>query len=214
MGFGTCRRMWCGVCYNSPATPKFHVAVLNDNNGETDDEDRIKSGWKARKGDNLKFHTARDGDDLLVSFECDFCIFSKLYRRLSYEMEGSDTDEFAMACIRRVVLDFFWSRAKSIVSFNTYLLRSTMRFPSGLLGPVDGPYGNPGSDPDFGNCGNLVAMQMVAASLSQGRYSPSYKQWDTICRVKSVYSNHYRSTSKANSAIMSMVSNKGAGAQI
>ena len=162
----------------------------------------------------MKFHTARDGDDLLVSFECDFCIFSKLYRRLPYEMEGSDTDEFAMACIRRVVLDSFWSRAKSTVSGNTYLLRSTMKLTSGLLGHVNGPYGNPGPLPDFDHCGYLVAMQMVAASMGQGRYSSSYKQWDTICRVKSVYSNHYRSTSNANSATLSMVSNKGTGAQI
>lgn len=188
---------------------------MSDDKGENDDEDRIQSGWKVKEGDDFKFHRARDGDDLLVAFECDVCIFSKLYKRLPATGEGCEADRFAMACIRRVVLDSFWSRAKSTVTGNTYLMRSTMKkLTAGALGHIEGPYGHPGPLPDFDHCGYLVAMQMVAASLGQGRYSPSYKQWDTIRRIKSLYSNHYRTTARANHSTTSMVSTKGTGAQM
>ena len=214
VGFGLCQRMWCGACYSSSTTTKFHVANRYDDNGETDDGDRIQSGWKARKDDDAKFHTARDGDDLLVAFECDFCIFSKLYKRLPKASGESETDDFTMSCICRVLLDAFWSRARSTVAGNTHLMRSTMRMTHILLGHKNGPYGNPGPLPEYDHCGYLVAIQMVAASLGQGRYSASYKQWDTIRRIKSLYSNHYRVTSKANWSSQSMISTKGTGAQM
>jgi hypothetical protein len=188
---------------------------VKNNNGEMDDEDRIRSGWKPRRGHDKKFTVARDGDDLLVSFECDVCIFSKLYRRLPMSSAlHKESDEFAMACIRRITLDAFWSRAPSTVQGNKHLMRSTMAITAGLLGHVEGPYGNPGPLPNFDHCGYLVAMQMVASSLGKGRYEESHKQWDTIRRVRSLYSNHYRSTARANSYTTSMTSTKGSGAQM
>ena len=150
----------------------------------------------------------------MASFECDVCIFSKLYQRLPNELGGSEQDDFAMACIRRIVLDAFWSRASSTVLGNKNLMRATMKITTGLLGHLDGPYGNPGPLPDYDHCGYLVAIQMVASSIGKGRYSTSYKQWDTIRRVKSLYSNHYRTTAKSNWTTLSMMSTKGTGAQM
>ena len=72
-----------------------------------DDEDRLLSGWIPRKSDAKRFAQARDGDDLMVSFECDLCIFWKLYGRAP--SSESETDRFGMDCIRRVNLDAFWS---------------------------------------------------------------------------------------------------------
>ena len=57
MGFGTCRRMWCGECYTLSPTHKFHVADPNDNNGEPDDDARIESGWKERKDAKGKYYS-------------------------------------------------------------------------------------------------------------------------------------------------------------
>ena len=69
------------------------------------DDDRMESGWSRRPDDPSRFRIGRDGDDLLVSFECDDCIFEKLYQALP-NMEISE-DRFAMACIRRINLDAF-----------------------------------------------------------------------------------------------------------
>ena len=91
MGFETCRRTWCGRCYLSNGTLEFHVADLTNSNGEADDEDRVRSGWKPRKGDRTQFHTARDGDDLMVAFECNTCVFSKLYKRFPKRMMIQET---------------------------------------------------------------------------------------------------------------------------
>ena len=81
------------------------------------DADRLISGWVARKDDKNRYVDARDGDDLLVSFECNFCIFRKLYDR--DPNPGLEMDTLSMACIRWANLDSFWSRARSTVRSNT-----------------------------------------------------------------------------------------------
>ena len=82
-----------------------------------DDEDRMRSGWTSRKDESNRFRYGRDGDDLLVSFECDECIFAKLYR--ASPDRYSEEDVFAMGCIRRINLDAFWSGATKTVVTNT-----------------------------------------------------------------------------------------------
>jgi hypothetical protein len=77
---------------------------------DEDDQDRLELGWETKKEDKNKFLVGRAGDDLMVSFECDYCIFQKLHRRTP--TQDLATDKLYMACIRRVHLDGFWSRAK------------------------------------------------------------------------------------------------------
>ncbi len=100
----------------------FHLCPGDQPQVEGDDEDRILSGWKPRKTDIGKFSKARNGDDLLVPFECDTCVFAKLFVR-EPEPIGNSKDAFAMGCIRRVVLDAFWSRATTTVEENTSRIR-------------------------------------------------------------------------------------------
>ena len=83
---------------------------------EEGDEDRLFSGWIPRKSDTGRFMSARDGDNLLVPFECDFCVFGKLFDHVP--STGNPKDVWAMSCIRRVILDAFWSRSKSTVNNN------------------------------------------------------------------------------------------------
>jgi hypothetical protein len=47
---------------------------------DKEDEDRILSGLKPRKSDVGRFSTGRNGDDLLVPFECDQCVCGKIVR--------------------------------------------------------------------------------------------------------------------------------------
>jgi hypothetical protein len=201
--------MWCGGCYSSESTLDFHIADLNDSNGEVDDEDRIRTGWKARKNDNRRFLCARDGDDLMISFECDYCIFSKIYRRLPGSGGRDEKDTFAMACIRRITLDAFWSRARSTVASNTSLMRAVLKSAFDDFGLTDGPCSDPGPLPNFDHCGYQVAMHMVASSLQRGRYADSHKQWDTIRRIRSVYSNQFKASALANRSTLSLSDTKG-----
>lgn len=206
--------MWCGKCYSSDETVDFHIADLNDSNGEGDDGDRISSGWKVRKGDQLRFQCARAGDDLMVQFECDVCVFSKLFKRLpGTSALDTSKDTFTLACIRRVNLDAFWSRASSTVMANTYLMRAMVRSAELNFGLTDGAVEDPGPLTSEDHCGYRVAIQMVASSLGVGRYSDSHKQWDTIRRVRSVYSNQFRASARGNATTLCLTDNKGANVQ-
>lgn len=63
------------------------------------------------------------------------------------------------------------------------------------------------------HCGYEVAMQMVSSSLEPGRYSTSHKQWDTIRKLRSSYSNQVRSSAAANSHTLSLADDKGTSYQ-
>jgi hypothetical protein len=201
--------MWCGRCYTSSKTTLFHVASDDTIPTAQGDEDRLTSGWSSRRKDSNRFSTARNGDDLLVSFECDVCIFRKLFVRDSDPQ--NIRDEFALACIRRINLDAFWSRARATVESNTAKVREGLRISESL--GLAGPYLNPGPLPMDDHCGYEVALQMVAASLESGRYSETHKQWDTIRKLRSSYSNQVRASRSANSHTLSIADDKGSNYQ-
>ena len=162
---------------------------------EVDDEDRILSGWVPRKSDVGRFTSARNGDNLMVPFECDFCVFGKLFEHVP--SETNEKDVFAMACIRRVILDAFWSRARSTVDANTAKAREAVALSRsmGMRGAAEAP----GPLPKTDHCGYEVAIQIVVSSLGAGRYSKTHKQWDTVRRFRSSYSNQVRAAKEANS---------------
>jgi hypothetical protein len=45
-----------------------------------EDADRMGNAWRIDPGEANKFHQARMGDHLMVAFECDLCVFRKLFR--------------------------------------------------------------------------------------------------------------------------------------
>ena len=114
-----------------------------------------------------------------------------------------------MGCIRRVILDSFWSRARHTVTSNASRFREMMSL-SDTLG-FDPPYAPPRPLPSFDHCGYRVAVLMVAKSLTPGRHSDSHTQWDTIRRFKAVHSNQSRSGRTANSKSFTMTDAKGGG---
>jgi hypothetical protein len=107
---------------------------------EADDEDRLMSGWAPRKTDVGRFTSARNGDNLMVPFECDFCVFGKLFDHTPPD-KSNEKDRFAMACIRRIILDAFWSRARSTVDANTAKAREGLALSRkmGMRGPAEAP---------------------------------------------------------------------------
>ncbi len=184
------------------------MAVINPK-ADSGDEDmnRIITGWQPKNDDLYRFSRAQDGDDLLVPFKCDICIFTKLYRRLPQPAAVEPKDALTLACIRRINLDAFWSRASSTVKSNAALARTGQRL-SASVGLDDGPYSQPGPLPNGDHCGYQVAIQMVLELLEEGRHSKAYKQWDTIRRLRSVYSNQFRASGKANSQAWSIADNR------
>ena len=197
--------MWCGSCYRSADEPDFFIATGDNPRVGTGDEDRLVSGWAPRKSDVSRFRTARDGDDLLVSFECDFCIFGKLFDHVP--QTNNSNDKYALACIRRINLDAFWSRARTTVDANTAKMREGLAI-SKAMGMRGSPK-DPGPLPKEDHVGYEVAIQMIVSSLGAGRYSGSHKQWDTIRRFRACFSNQVRAAAEANSRCLVLADNTG-----
>jgi hypothetical protein len=197
--------MWCGKCYTSAPTPDFHIEGDDRENSGDEDFDRITSGWITTKSESDRFKQGRNGDDLMTPFECDYCIFRKLYGRNPVEAGGADN--YPMACIRRINLDACWSRATSTVLGNASLIRQGLRL-SASVG-LEGPYYPPGPLPGHDHCGYEVAIQMVLASLEKGSYSSTHKQFDTIRRLRSSYSNQIRASAIANFTTLTLADNQG-----
>ena len=186
----------------------FHVADPEHLFTEEGDENRLLSGWKVKESDLRRYSEARDGDDLLVAFECDYCVFIKLTGRV-YQHERSMADDYLLRCIRRVVLDAFWSRARSTVATNTRQFREIISL-SDTLG-FEPPYHPPGPLPGFDHCGYKVAILMIAKSAKPGRHSDSHIQWDTIRKIRSSVSNQSRASRASNFSSPSLTDYKGTG---
>jgi hypothetical protein len=178
---------------------------------EDEDADRMGNVRRIDPGEANKFHQARMGDHLMVAFECDRCVFRKLYRRepiktdedaisaaiatdffqerngLYSSLNKKENDAKALATIRRMILDAFWSRASSTVRSNAKVIQRRCELSASLgLAP---PYLEPGPLPSFDHCGYRVAIQMLLALQEPGRHYSVYKQFDTIRRFKTGYGN-------------------------
>ena len=121
----------------------------------------------------------------MTAFECDLCVFRKLNRR--DPIPNSATDQNLTTCIRRVILDAFWARASSTVKNNANKVDEMLAL-SQTLG-LPGPFDVPGPFPYYDHCGYQVAILTVFSSVGPGAYSPTHKQWDTIRRMRTAYSN-------------------------
>jgi hypothetical protein len=199
--------MWCGNCYTSAPNPNFFTADPDNLFGDRDEGNRLVSGWKPRKSDQKRYRSARDGDDLLVAFECDFCVFGKVFERPP-DLSLS-ADQLGMACIRRTILDAFWSRSRSTVVSNTARFREIISKSLNL--GFEPPYSAPGPLPMHDHCGYKVAILMVAKSLEPGRHSQSHMQWDTVRKLRATYSNQIRAAAVSNSTTLTLSDNKGTG---
>jgi hypothetical protein len=180
--------MWCGNCYTSDEEVLFHVRqdprlARGGSIIDLADEDRLGNVWRASPPDPLAFHYARDGEHLMVSFECDHCVFSKIRRgerpNLSYE-----PDKLLMACIRRVILDSFWSRASRTVSSNRQVINRRLALYE-------------------------VACQVVLDSRGRCLYHDDHKQFDTVRVFRTAYHNQAACSVMNSGSILSLGNEKG-----
>ena len=126
-------------------------------------------------------------------FECDLCVFRKL-RKVSPDV-SLHADRLLLACIRRINVDDFWSRATSTVESNCHRVADSIRLTAtvSLVGPCasEGPF--PASD----NFGYEVAIIIVFSLRLSGRHNSEHTQWETIRKFRSTYSNYVRTTPKS-----------------
>jgi hypothetical protein len=147
--------------------------------------------WR-KKGDEKRFRVGRNGDNLITHFQCDLCVFRNIQRR--DPVEAKPTDDLLLACIRRANLDALWSREKSTVSGNLKNVRKAieaservgMRCPYPLLGPM----------PVDDVIGHRAAIHMLLYSLEAGAYSQDHKQFDTIRKMRSAFSNAWGASAR------------------
>jgi hypothetical protein len=141
----------------------------------------------------------------MVPLECDLCIFRKLRSRSPGD--GDPVDGLLLGCIRRINLDAFWSSATSTVIGNRDKLEMGLRL-SRMVG-LDGPYIHQGPLPSHDHCGYEVAIQMLIYSKKAERTTKTHMQFETIRKLRTLYSNHVRASPQSNSESMSMGDIKG-----
>ena len=63
--------------------------------------------------DPKKFKEARDGNHMMLPFQCDMCHFVNIQNRLL--VRGRQADHLLLMVIHRANLDSFWARERSTV---------------------------------------------------------------------------------------------------
>jgi hypothetical protein len=164
-----------------------------------------KRAWGSKQRPAYEYLVGRDGDHLLVPFECDLCIFRKL--RGQEPSTTSEFDELLMACIRRMSLDAFWSRATSTVLANRDKIKQGLAL-SKLVG-LQGPYVHYGSMPMSDIFGYEVAIQNVLASRRSGKHSSTHNQYESVRKYRTAYSNHSQASPQANMNPLILGDDKG-----
>lgn len=149
---------------------------------------------------------ARNGDHLMIPFECDNCIFWKLTRRVPDC--GNYQDSLLLNCIRRANFDSFWSRSSKTVNQNRLMVNRQLTL-SKTLG-LNGPYVQTCRLPDYDYCGYEVAVSMLLMSIgSSGKHSNVNLQFDTVRRLRTAYEIFLRSSSEAGDLNCSIVDQDG-----
>jgi hypothetical protein len=140
-------------------------------------------------GDEDRFQHGRDGDHLLLSFQCGLCHFRNMEGR--NPIAGKALDDRVMMLIRRATLDSFWSREPATV-------RGTLRNGGRLedivdqlgLSPVLGAMG---PFPVADVTGMKLAVAMLVRSLDPGK-TERYVQFGTVRPLWSAYANIYHAS--------------------
>jgi hypothetical protein len=158
---------------------QFHVEGPKDEGGFE---------W-CKRGYELRYLVARDGDHLQCPFQCDLCVF----RTLRGSDKGSTpADHLLLRCICRVNLDSLWAREPGTVQSTCSSITrgidlcATVHIdpPYPLLGPFDDVQDTQGF---------AVAIQMVLASLKKGKHA-DHLQWATIRQYRTALSNVHRAS--------------------
>jgi len=158
------------------------------------------SVWKGKVRSENDFKCARPGDHLMIPFECDSCVFLKLKNHLPNLT--SPIDRLLLSCIRRMILDSFWSRETSTVKANTRRVNKLIE--TAAIFQIPGPFYYDGPLPLHDHCGYQIAVSMLQLSRNPGRYDKTYTQYDTIRAYRSSYGNFMRASPQNNHSTLAI----------
>jgi hypothetical protein len=186
--------VWCGACYTPHPLDRFHVNTPKDEDGFE---------WLSKPSDAFRYKQARNGDQLITPFQCEWCLFRLLTGTIPNLTRREDT--FLMCLLRRANLDAFWGRETNTVLANRrnldQLLRlwytATLREP---CLPSVGPF------PTVDVFGVTVAVAMLVKSLEPGRYK-DYSQFETMRKLRSAFSNLYHASLEGSTSRVALGQN-------
>jgi hypothetical protein len=142
-----------------------------------------------------RFKCGRDGDNLMIPFQCDLCHFRNIQNR-NPDPRKYAKDGLALRCIRRANLDSFWSRESSTVSQNASQAR-TMEDLGEALG-FDSVAPPMGLFPLKDTFGMKIACVTLMKSLAPGKWEATV-QYATARRMRSVFSNLFHASHQGES---------------
>ena len=178
--FPPCHAFWCGGCYlphpEDPFQVQTSLAARYDKSEDLEMEERL----------NKRFQIARDGYHLMViPFECDMCQFINVNER--DPMHGNYKDNYTLLCIRRAILDDFWSQETSTVLEN---FRRLIRdyFDSTEALSIRRPVPIIGTDKVRDRVGIGCVIQNMYSSQRKGKWQDQL-QWDSMRRTHTWYKN-------------------------
>ena len=176
----TCTSVFHAKCYAQHPNDGFPRLQPSDL------EDCLLDPNSLNEDDATRFTSARDGDQFMTPFQCDICQFINIHNRLPNRR--SHQDNLLLLCIRRVILDSFWSREPSTVHAN-WLEGNRFRKIQKNFGlemsslPPQGPF------PVKDDWGVNVACCMVLRSLDEGK-NAQHIQFCTVRKMRSFVSNY------------------------
>ncbi len=166
--FEPCKSTWCGGCFVQIGKQDFPIAKILDEDGKELED----------PGGRDRFLEARNGDHLMVPFQCKLCHFRNIFGREAEAYNHKDKEFFVFA--RRANLDAFWSREPPTVKNNLKELvrmkKTEERFGFECTTPPIGPF------PVKDSLGMKAAIAILDRSLDKGSYGP-YIQWATFRKL-------------------------------
>jgi hypothetical protein len=166
---------------------------------------RIEKSWARKNPKKDDYIRARNGDHLMIPFECNLCIFWKL--RKKDPLPKDPLDDLLLACVRRMNLDTFWSRAPDTVRGNNDKLAGMLSL--SRLVRLRSPCVHDGLYLDYNHCGYEVAIDILMMSRRKGRTSKTHLQFDSIRKLQSAYGNQVRSSPQSTERVMALGDQKG-----
>jgi hypothetical protein len=140
---------------------------------------------KIENKDEERFKSGRAGDHLMCPFQCDSCQFQNIQGR--NPLTGNEKDTLLLICIRRSILDSFWSREPSTIVRNMYEGMKGVCLGQ-RLGIETHPQGQPYPMQDSWGMG--IACMTLVRSLDPGK-NAAHVQFSTIRKLRTHFANYY-----------------------
>ena len=151
-----------------------------------------EEGAEIKRDDHhTRFKAARDGDHLMVPFQCELCHFRNVQDR--DPDAGSPEDVKMMVYMRRVNLDLFWSRDTLSIQANLRGVKRAVKTMEKFKMRYDALFPAMGPHPLKDTFGMAAAVAMLDRSLDPGRHE-EHVQFETFRKLRSAVTNLHQAS--------------------